>query len=583
MISHTPKRGNPIWAYKTLTRATPLLLSSALATACGFDMYGGSNAAVASLSEVENPALEQRCGADVVLVLDASSSIRNYNNPPDGNGAVDLVAGAADAFLEAFANTNSRIGVVSYNADPITQLGLTDVTTASIGEGGAHDVAIGDPGGETGPIPHTTGYSEHARVGSGTNWEAGLVTAGDALDAARNEVPRVVVHVTDGRPTRHLDEDGNVTDVGDGSDHLAEAVGAADDLKAQGVYVYSVGIGRAADSSSFTSYLQAVSGPDVFDQADPEDTFDPAHDDVILASDFSALASTLTGIAGGLCSSSLTITKLASTEDDPDTYLPAAGWDFAARPAATGGYDWVLPDSELTAEKIATTDASGRAQFQWDVSDESAWNDGTITITEVDLHGFELQPEVHCTRTGHTAANEPFTVSADTASASLTVQVGPGDAVACEVRNRAAVNDGCHPDTDPPAVTTADHELWPPNHKYYTVSLADCVTSAEDSCDGAIDVGDAGQIVAIYSDEPDNSTGDGNTTDDIEILDDTTFRVRAERRGMLDGRVYGVEFLVTDSSGNQTSATCQVSVPHDRSGTPAVDSGPDSGQVVHLP
>jgi len=126
---------------------------------------------------VDNPTLDQRCGLDAVLVLDASSSVRNHNNPPDGNGATDLIAGAGNAFLAAFSETNTRVAVVSYNANPIEQLGLVDVNNASLATGGAHTTAIGDPGGPSGPIPVTPGYSQPARSGSGTNWEAGLRTA----------------------------------------------------------------------------------------------------------------------------------------------------------------------------------------------------------------------------------------------------------------------------------------------------------------------------------------------------------------------------------------------------------------------
>jgi hypothetical protein len=37
--------------------------------------------------------------------------------------------------------------------------------------------------------------------------------------------------------------------------------------------------------------------------------------------------------------------------------------------------------------------------------------------------------------------------------------------------------------------------------------------------------------------------------------------------------VYTVYYSVTDPSGNTTSSSCQVTVPHDMSGRPAVDSG----------
>lgn len=116
--------------------------------------------------------------------------------------------------------------------------------------------------------------------------------------------------------------------------------------------------------------------------------------------------------------------------------------------------------------------------------------------------------------------------------------------------------------------------IWSPNGKYETLSLSDCVERVEDACAGLIDVDEVGQILSIYSDEPENATGDGNTEDDIVILDASSFQVRAERQGGSDGRVYGITFEVADPAGNLTVETCYVGVPHDQSGDDPVDSGP---------
>jgi hypothetical protein len=135
-------------------------------------------------------------------------------------------------------------------------------------------------------------------------------------------------------------------------------------------------------------------------------------------------------------------------------------------------------------------------------------------------------------------------------------------------------------DTTPPVITPLPTpELWPPNHDLRTLTLADLVTVA-DSCEGSLDPNEVGTILDIYSDEPDDANGDGNTTGDIVIVDDHTFRVRAERQGGSNGRVYGIHFEVTDSSGNTAEGTAFVHVPHDQSGDVAVDDGPDAGQVV---
>ena len=437
-----------------------LTLAAILLAGCQLDDTSNGAANLIGVTAVDNPTLERRCGIDGVLVLDASSSVRNYNNPPDGNGAVDLVAGAGNAFLRAFSRTNSRLAVVSYNADPILQLGLTDVNPGTLAAGGAHTVAMGDPGGASGPVPETTGYSEHARRGSGTNWEAGLLSAGAVLTDARPGVPRIVVHVTDGRPTRHIDENGNVTRDGGRAVHVAEAAGAADVLKAAGIHVYAVGIGRAGDGS-YTEDLAATSGPDVYDQGDPNDVFDASNDDVIQALDFEDLEAVLSGLANQLCGASLTVTKLASSEGAPDDYREVAGVSFTARPGAGSGFDWVLPNRAAASEKTAVTDASGRVQFQWDVFNDAAWGAGAVTMTETAVPGFVLNPQVACTRVNR---DQSFTVTADPDTGTFTVPLAPGDTITCEVRNDPESEDDPG-DPDPPVhiCTVLGDDAIPPS------------------------------------------------------------------------------------------------------------------------
>lgn len=136
-------------------------------------------------------------------------------------------------------------------------------------------------------------------------------------------------------------------------------------------------------------------------------------------------------------------------------------------------------------------------------------------------------------------------------------------------------------DTTPATVTVREPiAIWPPNHRYHTFRLSDCVTSVQDSCGGTLDVKDDGEIVSVYSDEVEEGDGDGNTSNDIVIVDPITFRVRAERDGSSNGRVYGVNFVVTDAAGNRTPAVCRVAVPHDQGGTDAVDDGASAGYTV---
>jgi hypothetical protein len=118
--------------------------------------------------------------------------------------------------------------------------------------------------------------------------------------------------------------------------------------------------------------------------------------------------------------------------------------------------------------------------------------------------------------------------------------------------------------------------LWPPNHQYHTVNVTDLVSGATDSCGNAISASSV-TIASVTSDEvEDSATGaDGSTLNDIVIsCDRHSVKLRAERDGNLDGRVYTITFTVTDSHGHVGTATAKVTVPVNQNGIAAVDSGP---------
>jgi len=130
-------------------------------------------------------------------------------------------------------------------------------------------------------------------------------------------------------------------------------------------------------------------------------------------------------------------------------------------------------------------------------------------------------------------------------------------------------------DVVPPAITIAGSPgmLWPPNHKYATFSISDFVTSVSDGGAPGLSLADV-FIVSVTSDEPENGNGDGNTTDDIVIVGCQTFKLRAERDGGGNGRVYTINFAAQDESGNVGTASFQVHIPQNQSGSLAIDDGP---------
>jgi len=114
-------------------------------------------------------------------------------------------------------------------------------------------------------------------------------------------------------------------------------------------------------------------------------------------------------------------------------------------------------------------------------------------------------------------------------------------------------------DTRPPELTAvaSPRALWPPNHKYVKVKIN---VTAFDICDPSPNI----TFVSIASNEPENALGDGNTVNDIVIIDNFTFSLRAERSGKGSGRIYTITYKATDVSGNESTATVTIEVPHNQ-------------------
>ncbi len=117
--------------------------------------------------------------------------------------------------------------------------------------------------------------------------------------------------------------------------------------------------------------------------------------------------------------------------------------------------------------------------------------------------------------------------------------------------------------------------LWPPNHKMIPISL-DLLVS--DNCTAPENLL---LFCFVDSDEPDDDTGDGSFTGDVNNEDgfaepvevELTFnpvnehwegqlQLRAEREGNGDGRKYSIRCMAMDNSNNATYATVCVTVPH---------------------
>lgn len=120
-------------------------------------------------------------------------------------------------------------------------------------------------------------------------------------------------------------------------------------------------------------------------------------------------------------------------------------------------------------------------------------------------------------------------------------------------------------DTTAPEISVAldPAVLWPPNHRMIDISSS---VSVSDACTTA----PTWVLTSVTSNEPDNAigVGDGNTVNDIQGADlgtpDAGLRLRAERQGTGNGRIYTVGYSVTDECGNSSDGSGIVLVPHDQ-------------------
>jgi len=121
-------------------------------------------------------------------------------------------------------------------------------------------------------------------------------------------------------------------------------------------------------------------------------------------------------------------------------------------------------------------------------------------------------------------------------------------------------------DTEPPIISgISDHlaPLWPPNHNMVPINL-DYTTT--DNCCGTIT-----NVLQISSNEPVDGLGDGDTAPDWMIIDEHKILLRAERSGKGTGRVYSINIVSTDASGNSSTQMVTVAVPHDQNNLKVAD------------
>ena len=157
------------------------------------------------------------------------------------------------------------------------------------------------------------------------------------------------------------------------------------------------------------------------------------------------------------------------------------------------------------------------------------------TLEECMLYYWQVVAENHC---GSTAEGPRWTFT-----------TGRGDGSPCnrDPNCRDAI----------PSIT----EIWPPNHKWVDIEILNVIDP--DPCD-IVSV----TITGITQDEPVAGSGSGTTFPDGDGIGTSMARLRAERSGLGNGRVYEISFEATDNRGGVCNGAVQVCVPHSMGQTP---------------
>ena len=333
-----------------------------------------------------NPPIEESCGVDVTLVLDASGSISSSSH------AVEDVRDAAEAFLDALENTNSTARVTQFGnrvgaARPehprrrrVARPGRCAAATPSTA------TTTRSPAADRRRPSTSTGSGNPLSAGSFRPRTAAATSTptGTRPRPGRDRTPpELVVFVTDGDPTAYdFDQAGDpfpppAVDVAYGTDGSSEAaqvtldraVEEANAIKAGGTRMLAVGVGSALEQPGqrrpARRRLRAAGRP----RRRPRRRRQPQRrrrrpgDGLRRPRRSSSAAS-----CSQLCSPSLTIRKLAQSPTTPPTSRRRVvdDGDADALPDGTG-FRWILPDTGAGGRRRRSSRTpNGFAQFQWE-------------------------------------------------------------------------------------------------------------------------------------------------------------------------------------------------------------------------
>ncbi len=248
----------------------------------------------------ENPA-----PLHILFILDESGSISGFGT---GTGNVSSqVRNGVTAMFNSLVETNTRIAVVEFNTTARRAVisgttGFQQITTSTLPA--FLDYAIDNNFTADNDHYDPEDYGSN-QSGTFTNWDGALQLA-QAINNSEGVAP-LVIFFTDGKPTAYNNASGGVTTGSSPaleSQALAEAVAAANLVKAQGTHIFVVGI---PNPSLPESNVQAISGPKRYPDIEP--VFTNADYSI---SNSQSLQNDLGKIGGLLCRADLSLKKSVS-------------------------------------------------------------------------------------------------------------------------------------------------------------------------------------------------------------------------------------------------------------------------------
>ncbi|MBO2448308.1 VWA domain-containing protein [Actinomadura barringtoniae] len=296
-----------------------------------------------------NPPLPTRCGLDVALVLDLSSSV---------GSALPNLKKAADKITDGLVGTPSRMALYSFDR-------------GSPSAGTQNHPALSSVSTKAGADAVKARYAGWA-LGSGTNWDQALWKPAQA-----SQKYELAIVLTDGNPTYYGDLEGS-----GGTTRISEVengIFSANALKKKGTRTLALGIGKGATGLTALN-LRSISGPTAFGGSNLSAA------DYFQVDDYEAAGDAIHNLILQQCDTSLSVIKQIvpagnTGENVSGSENAGAGWTFNATtttPGVTG-----VPTSDTTSD-----DGTGSISFEMNYTGSTT--SAGITVGETQHSGHTL-------------------------------------------------------------------------------------------------------------------------------------------------------------------------------------------------